>query len=164
MSGFGAPRSDGDGRLALRYERHYEATPEEVWSAFTEPESIRRWLFADATLEPRVGGELRLDWTEGRVEGSVLVWEPPRLLEIEWLEPDLQSIVSVEISASEKGALLVLEHRSLTVEPALRVGPGWHAHLDVLGELLAGRAGTVDEWREHFESLRPSYEELTGGF
>ena len=54
-------RASGTG---LRSERTYDATPEELWSAVTEPDSIRRWLFADAVLEPRVGGEFRLVWSE----------------------------------------------------------------------------------------------------
>lgn len=157
--GFGVPRRDG-GQLALRYERHYDATPDEVWSAVTEPDSIRRWLFADAVLEPRVGGAFRLTWTENQAGGSVLVWQPPQLLEVEWIETDMRSILRVEISASENGALLVLDHRNATLEPAIRIGAGWHAHLDTLGEVLAGREDAGDGWRLSYESLRPRYEEL----
>lgn len=157
--GFGVPRRE-DGRLALRYERHYDATPDEVWSAFTEPQSIRRWLWADAVLEPRVGGVFRLTWSENQAEGSVLVWRPPHLLEVEWNDTDMRSILRVEISASESGALLVLDHRNATLEPAIRIGAGWHAHLDTLGEVLAGREDAGDGWRRSYESLRPRYEEL----
>lgn len=157
--GFGVPRRDGD-QLALRYERRYEATPDEVWSAVTEPESIKRWLFADSLIEPRAGGAFRLTWDEHHATGSVLAWDPPTLLEVEWLESDLQSILRIEISAVEDGTLLVLDHRKLTREPALRVGPGWHAHLDTLGTVLAGRDGGVEAWRDHFEAVRPRYAAL----
>ena len=37
----GVYRSDEEG-AAVRFERRYDATPEEVWAAVTEPESIRR--------------------------------------------------------------------------------------------------------------------------
>jgi uncharacterized protein YndB with AHSA1/START domain len=157
--GFGTPRRDGD-QLALRYERRYEATPDEVWSAVTDPDSIKRWLFADSVIEPRVGGAFRLTWDEDHTTGSVLAWEPPKLLEVEWLESDLQSILRIEISAVEDGTLLVLDHRKLTTEPALRVGPGWHAHLDTLGTVLAGRPESVEAWRDHYEALRPRYAQL----
>ena len=157
--GFGVPRRDGD-QLALRYERRYQATPDEVWAAVTDPESIKRWLFADSVIEPRVGGAFRLTWDEQHTTGSVLAWEPPKLLEVEWLESDLQSILRIEISAVDGGTLLVLDHRKLTPEPALRVGPGWHAHLDTLGTVLAGRGESVEAWRDHFEALRPRYAEL----
>jgi uncharacterized protein YndB with AHSA1/START domain len=157
--GFGVPRRDA-GQLALRYERRYQATPDEVWSAVTEPDSIKRWLFADSVIERRVGGAFRLTWGDDRATGSVLAWEPPYLLEVEWLESDLQSILRIEISAIEEGTLLVLDHRKLTPEPALRVGPGWHAHLDTLGTVLAGRTESVEAWRDRFEAVRPRYAEL----
>jgi uncharacterized protein YndB with AHSA1/START domain len=157
--GFGVPRHDG-GQLALRYERRYGATQEEVWSAVTEPESIKRWLFADSVIEPRVGGAFRLTWDAHHATGSVLAWDPPNLLEVEWLESDLQSILRIEISTVEDGTLLVLDHRKLTPEPALRVGPGWHAHLDTLGTVLAGRGKSAEAWRDHFDQLRPRYAEL----
>ena len=51
----GQLRVDGD-RRAVRFERRYEATPAEVWSALTEPERLARWL-ADAELDLRVGGQ-----------------------------------------------------------------------------------------------------------
>jgi hypothetical protein len=70
------------------------------------------------------------------------------------------SRLRIEISAVEDGTLLVLDHRKLTTEPALRVGPGWHAHLDTLGTVLAGNGESVESWRERFEALRPRYAEL----
>jgi uncharacterized protein YndB with AHSA1/START domain len=157
---FGVPRADG-GRLALRYERRYDATPDEVWSAFTEPASIRRWLFAETVLEPRVGGAFSLDWCEGQhAGGSVLVWEPPRVLEVEWIQTDMRSILRVEISAVEDGAVLVLDHRNVTLEPAISIGAGWHAHLETLDDVLHGRDGRPDHWRRRYDSLHPRYVEL----
>ena len=47
---------------------------------------------------------------------------------------------------------------------ALRVGPGWHAHLDTLGTVLAGRARSVDALRDHYEALRPRYAELVADY
>jgi uncharacterized protein YndB with AHSA1/START domain len=79
---FGTFRDEGSGS-ALRFERTYDATPEEVWSAVTEPDSVRRWLFADAVLEPRVGGKFRLVWSENErtgeaARGSAPVDETPQ--------------------------------------------------------------------------------------
>lgn len=157
----GTFRSNEEG-AALRFERTYDATPEEVWAAFTDPDSIRRWLFADAVLEPRVGGAFRLVWSENeRTGGAVLVWEPPRALEVEWSEGEMQSILRVEIAASEGGTMLVLDHRSLTPDVVVGIGAGWHAHLDALDDVLARRDDVTDRWRERHEALLPRYEELT---
>jgi uncharacterized protein YndB with AHSA1/START domain len=155
----GTVQADGD-RVALHFERRYDATPDEVWSALTEPESISRWLFADAVLEPRVGGAFRLRWSEDEAGGSVLVWEPPRTLEVEWDETDLRSILRIEITAVEDGAALVLEHRNITAKAAIGMGAGWHAHLEALAELLSGGSASVERWWPRYEELRPTYEQL----
>jgi uncharacterized protein YndB with AHSA1/START domain len=151
--------ADGD-RVALHFERRYDATPDEVWSALTEPESISRWLFADAVIEPRVGGAFRLRWSENEAGGSVLVWEPPRTLEVEWNETDLRSILRIEITAVEDGAALVLDHRNVTAKAAIGMGAGWHAHLEALAELLSGGGASSERWWPRYEELRPAYEEL----
>jgi uncharacterized protein YndB with AHSA1/START domain len=155
----GTVRVDGD-LMALRFERRYDASPDEVWAAMTEPDSISRWLFADAVLEPRVGGDFRLRWDENEAGGSVLVWEPPRLLEVEWDETDVRSMVRIEISAAESGAALALEHRNITPSAAIGLGAGWHAHLEALGEMLSGRGASSERWWPRYEQLRPTYEEL----
>jgi uncharacterized protein YndB with AHSA1/START domain len=156
----GTVRAEDD-RMRLRYERRYDASPEEVWAALTEPDSLRRWLCADPVLEPHVGGEFRLTWSEtAQAAGSVLVWEPPHVLEAEWIDGDMHSILRFEISASGDGALLVLDHRGVTPEKAVSMGAGWHAHLERLDDVLAGRDASWDRWRPRYESLLPRYDEL----
>jgi uncharacterized protein YndB with AHSA1/START domain len=156
----GVYRSDEEG-AAVRFERTYDATPEEVWAAVTEPESIRRWLFADAVVEPRAGGAFRLVWSENEsAGGAVLAWEPPKVLEVEWNEGEDRTILRIEIAASNGGAVLVLDHRNLTPDIAIGLGAGWHSHLDALGEVLAGHEAVADRWRPRYEALRPEYEEI----
>ena len=43
---FGALRQDG-----VRFERLYDATPEELWSAITDPEQIQGWLAHVARID-----------------------------------------------------------------------------------------------------------------
>jgi uncharacterized protein YndB with AHSA1/START domain len=157
--GLGEVRADGE-HAALRYERVYAASPAEVWAAFTEPDSIRRWLFADAVVEPRVGGRFELRWNEGAARGEVVAWDPPLLFEATWDESNVASILRVEISSSGDGALLVLDHRGLTRPSAVGTGAGWHAHLAALGDLLTSRDAIEDRWHERFERLKPVYGDL----
>jgi uncharacterized protein YndB with AHSA1/START domain len=151
----------GPDGLTLRFERRYDAAPDEVWAALTEPESIRRWLLAEAVLEPRVGGAFRLDWRGlGSAGGSVLTWAPPRLLEVEWNEGELRTHLRIAIAAAADGALLLLEHRAVAPGAGVRMGAGWDAHLTALGEALAGRDGIDARWRARFDDLVPRYEAL----
>jgi uncharacterized protein YndB with AHSA1/START domain len=138
VTDYGTITHDGDHRL-VRFERQYNATPEEVWAALTEPDQLAGWL-AQASLEPRAGGRVHLRWTTGdEMDGSITVFEPPRLLEYTWREPaDTQpSVVRFELTTAESGTRLVLEHRKLPASGAAGFGAGWHSHLDALRALLA---------------------------
>ena len=68
----------------------FPAPPEEVWAALTEPERLRGWL-GEAVRFDRVAGG-RVDFRLGddesqQVQGTILAFEPPRLLEYEWHWP-----------------------------------------------------------------------------
>jgi uncharacterized protein YndB with AHSA1/START domain len=159
----GTMRREGDA-FAVRLERTYEASPAEVWAAVTDPASIKRWLFAEAILEPRVGGRAEFRWSDAgddAATGSVLVWDPPRLLELSWAEQDAGSIVRIELEPLGSGTLLVLDHSGIALErTATGLGAGWHSHLVALGELLAGSDAVEDRWWSLYQSVRPRYEEL----
>jgi uncharacterized protein YndB with AHSA1/START domain len=155
----GEVRAEGDG-AGLRYERRYDATPDEVWAAFTDPDSIRRWLFAEAIVEPRAGGLFELRWGDDAARGEVIVWEPPYVFEASWDESNVESVLRVEIAPDGSGAVLVLDHRGLTRPSAIGTGAGWHAHLEALGDVLGARGEIEDRWQERFEALKPVYGEL----
>jgi uncharacterized protein YndB with AHSA1/START domain len=155
----GVLRSE-DERVAVRFERMLEATPEEVWEALTDPELLGRWL-ATAAVDLRVGGEIALRFGEdGSMEGGrILVLDPPRSLEYVWTftgEPD--SVVRFELTPAGPGrTLLVLDHRLLSPGTAPGYGAGWHAHLDALEATLTG--SETGDWFARYEALRPEYEE-----
>jgi len=73
---------------------------------------------------------------------------------------ELRSILRIEIAAAESGSTLVLDHRNVTSEAAIGMGAGWHAHLELLGELVEGGDPAAESWQPRYESLRPRYEEL----
>jgi uncharacterized protein YndB with AHSA1/START domain len=149
----GTLRTDGD-RCAVRFERLYDFTPEELWSALTEPGQLARWL-AKAEVQPGVGGGIALHFEDdGTVEGGrVLEWDEPRLLEYEWRYPgEDESVVRFELHRQEYGTLLVLDHRRLGRASGAGYGAGWHAHLDALAREI--ETGT---WSRRFEELLPAY-------
>lgn len=57
-----------------------DAPPERVWAILTEAEHIRHWFaFDGATIDPRPGGELVMQWKEhGVFYSRVEIFEPPR--------------------------------------------------------------------------------------
>jgi uncharacterized protein YndB with AHSA1/START domain len=147
---------DGDLRT-VRFERVYDARPEELWGALTVPEQLRRWL-APAVLEPRVGGRIVLNFSKDEVvTGTILEFDPPRVFEYSWHEGRDDSVVRFELRPENGATRLVLEHRELPAGTVVQFGAGWHAHLDMLGAGFGG--GEVDFWARYRE-LRPAYVRL----
>ena len=161
MNEMGVLRADDD-RRAVRFERLYDYQPEEVWNAISDPGRVARWLARVDRWEPEVGGRIVLEFgdePDGRTELRVRELEPGRVLEVDWHYPgEERSFVRFELVPQERGTLLVLDHRSLDAAAAAGYGAGWHAHLDALEALLAGREEGDDAWWSRFSERRPVYE------
>ena len=154
----GRLRLEGD-RRGVRFERRYDATPDEIWSALTEPERLARWL-ADAEVELRVGGRFHLTWRDSdrtqETRATIRALEPNRVLELNWTYPgEPDSVARFELLPDGDGTLVVLDHRGLPPAAIAGYGAGWHSHLDSLEVVL----GTGDsDWKARFEELGPAYE------
>jgi uncharacterized protein YndB with AHSA1/START domain len=164
MTGIGVYRAEGE-RRSIRFEREYDASVGEVWAAVTEPERLRGWLaVGGAVLEPRIGGRFELRMTraeEPTAWGTVLTFDPPVLLEVEWrYEGEDESVVRIELEPRGERTLLVLEHRLLQAAQAAGYGAGWHAYLDALDDLLSGGSGS---WDERFRSRLEDYRREAAG-
>jgi uncharacterized protein YndB with AHSA1/START domain len=149
-------------RVLLR--RGYDAEIDDVWSALTDPERVRRW-FLPLTGDLRVGGSFQL---EGNAGGDILDCEPPRLLRVTFGGPT--SIVELRLTSDgERDAATVLElDHSVPLEMAgsaagaLYVGPGWDGAVMGLGLFLAGEviedpvamANSLEVQEFSLESLR----------
>jgi uncharacterized protein YndB with AHSA1/START domain len=152
----GTLRLEGE-RRAVRHERHYDATPAEVWAALTEPDQVRNWL-AEMTIEPRAGGRVTFTWENGHGdEGVVRVFDPPTTFEYTW-EKGSVSVVRFELSPEGNGTLLVLDHSQIEVESGASIGAGWHMHLDAMDALLRGSPQTSAEWNARYDGLLEGYE------
>lgn len=108
---------------ALRLTRRYVASPQVVWAALTEPDSLARWLgpMADA------------------VPGCVRAREVERLLELEWTPPgETPSLVRLELRAEGEGTVLVLDHRRIDARAGMRALGLWERHLERLHAVVEG--------------------------
>ena len=139
------------GERSLRIERVFDATPEEVFDAWTAPEVLRRWWTVDpggrtpvAEVDLRVGGRYRLsmeqpDGTRHTVAGEYREVIRPERLVYSWaweqdgrLE-DHVSTVTVEFRGEGDRTKLVLEHIELaSAESRDRHAEGWSACLEIL--------------------------------
>lgn len=142
----------------LRVERILPAPVERVWAYLVDPDKRRTWL-AGGSMAQEPGGvfELRFQHTELSGEEApehyaayrkthiqksrVVRIEPPNLLTITWgSESDTASEVTFELSPKGDGTQLVLTHRRLPDrKETVSVASGWHAHLEVLDDVLHER-------------------------
>lgn len=142
-SGFVRALTGSADRPVVAVERRLAMTPAEVWDALVQPERLARWLGTIESGErPVVGGDfgLRLgDDVDDRADCRLLACDPERGLAIAWRwtgEPD--SVVRVALEEVEGGTVLRLRHELMAPQPAPDYGAGWEAHLDGLGDALAG--------------------------
>lgn len=161
---------------ALRMERTLPASVERVWAYFVDPDKRAAWL-AGGTMAEEPGSvfELRFDHTRlsGEVaperfsacrspilqKSRVVEFEPLKRLTISWgSESATASQVSFEFTQEGDATHLVLTHRRLPDrKETLSVSSGWHAHLDVLDDLLHGRKPR-GFWTNH-AALEKAYDE-----
>ena len=62
--------------------RHFAAPPEAIWRAHTEPELIKKWMLGPdgwtmpvCICDPRPGGKIRFEWSNGHGGGFYLTGE-----------------------------------------------------------------------------------------
>ena len=149
-------------RVLLR--RSYDAEIDDVWSAVTDPERVRRW-FLPLTGDLRVGGTFNL---EGNAGGDILDCQPPGLLRVTFGGPTSTVELRLTPDAERDGAtVLELDHSvplamAGSAAGALYVGPGWDGAVMGLGLFLAGEpiedpvamANSLEVQEFSLESLR----------
>lgn len=156
----------------LRFLRTLPGPVERIWSHLVDPDLRRRWLAA-GPIEPRLGGRVELRFrnaelsadddrapekyraceNSGTTFGTVTRWEPPHVLAFTWRDTadasGTESEVTFELVPEDERVRLVLTHRRLAAgSETLGVAGGWHTHLGLLEDVLAGRAPRPF-WRTH---------------
>ncbi len=129
---------------ALGYELEIGAPPEVVWSFWTDPERLVRWMGDSATLEPRPGGLFRLEYKSGDIaRGAFVEVEAPRRLVLTWgweaegdPTPPGSSRIEVDLDPVDGGdrTRLRLRHSGLPNESRAGHDEGWR---HFLGQLAA---------------------------
>lgn len=143
---------------AVRFVRILPGPIERVWAYLTESEKRRTWL-ASGEFEPRVGGTANLLFKHSEItgerpperyremndkgwpsKGTITRYEPMRALAMTWPgEGEATSEVTFELTPEGDKVRLVLTHRKLADKAEMaNVSSGWHVHLGILEDRLAG--------------------------
>jgi uncharacterized protein YndB with AHSA1/START domain len=141
----------GDDR-SLTITRRIRATPEELFDAWTDPESMRHWmcpgdaLEARARLDVRVGGTFQIDMIKPNVTyehtGEYLVVDRPRKLSFTWVSVPTngqRTVVTVQFTAvGPDETELTLTHEGFpSAESAAGHRTGWSSILDKLATITS---------------------------
>jgi uncharacterized protein YndB with AHSA1/START domain len=141
-------------RLVVR--KVIQASRDEVFAAWIDPESIRYWMCpgdivaAEAQLDPRVGGSYRIVMKSQARQyehtGEYLVVEPPSKLVFTWISKSTDNqptIVTVELFARGDQCELVLTHERFAKADEVRHHRGgWGQIVDKLAGYLQQEAGS----------------------
>jgi uncharacterized protein YndB with AHSA1/START domain len=133
--------------------RRFEAAPEKVWRAWTDPQSLKQWMAPSdafavllAEADVRVGGRYRIvmkspEGEEHDVSGVYREVTPNRKLVYTWAwksTPERESLVTVELRAAGSGTELTLTHEQFFDAAARdRHQHGWDGCVGRLERLLA---------------------------
>jgi uncharacterized protein YndB with AHSA1/START domain len=152
----------GEGKATLKFTRRLPHPPAQVWRALSEPEHLAAWFPTTIEGERTAGAPLRFEHTANAappMDGEMLVFEPPSLMELQWGEEDT---LRFELrQEGSDGCLLIFTATFDELGKAARDGAGWHACLDLLGYEIEGLDApwsSADRWRQ----VRMSYIERFG--
>lgn len=158
----------------VRIERLLPGPIARVWSYLTESEKRGKWL-ASGSMELRIGGKVQLNFLHASLtphqepiperfkgmecgasfEGIVTQYEPPRLLAYTW--DNGNSDVKFELTPQGEKVLLVITHTRLrSRDEKTMVASGWHTHLGILEDNLAGQ--TPRPFWSTFERVENEYQ------
>lgn len=144
---------------------------ERVWAYLTESQLRRQWLAA-GEMKPEAGAPFELVWRnddlgvpagerpddkpeEHRMQSHVVAADPPRKLVIAWRDT---GDVTFELQPQGDQVMLTLTHaRFPTRSSLLNHAAGWHAHLDALEAIAAGRQPAQSFW-DRWRTLHNDYQ------
>ncbi len=143
-----AEAKPSDGFVRVTVERHFDATPEQVFDAWLNTDVARRWLFTSpdgatdhVEIDARVGGSfVFVDKRDGKPvehQGTFLeIDRPHRLVFRFWTaeQPDAPDILTAEMTPDRTGTLLTLTHD---------LHPHWAPYIDF----------TKNAWSSMFDLL-----------
>lgn len=137
---------------SLTLKRRLAAPPAQVFSAWTDPQKMMRWMGPEgvqalkAEIDPRTGGRYRLvmrspEGEEHDVSGVYREVVPDEKLVFTWAwrsTPERESLVTISLKPDGTGTLLTLTHEQFFDEEARdRHEHGWAGSLDKLEKFLA---------------------------
>jgi uncharacterized protein YndB with AHSA1/START domain len=152
-----------EGRVTVRFERRMKHPAEKVWRAITERGQLNEWFPNDIGVD-EITADATLHYTfrdnEGPPgDGTVLEFDPPRRLVINWYD----AILRFELTPTDDGGCLFVFSHDVEDdgERPVRDSAGWHVCIEQLDASLGGPA-VADPPEGRWKQVEPEYIKLVG--
>jgi uncharacterized protein YndB with AHSA1/START domain len=130
-----------------------ECSPQTLFSFFTDPDKMVRWIGRNVLLDPSIGGKYRIDINGLDIAvGGIKEIEPFEKIVWTWgwadsdIMPPGSSTVEFTLTPQDNGTLLTLHHYNLPSEKATSNNNGWSHYMGRLQMLAEGKDPGVDPW------------------
>lgn len=129
---------------ALKFKRTIDASPSDVYRAFTNATAIREWMCNAAQVDARKGGRVYLWWNDGAyTSGEFTTLTPDKTVSFTWSgrgEPDATR-VRVSLKAKNGSTVVNVTHTGMSggkkwADTVRRLESGWEAGLENLQSVL----------------------------
>jgi uncharacterized protein YndB with AHSA1/START domain len=98
--------------LVIEQSYYFDASPETVFKALTDPKILVKWFLTKAYVDPREGGDYDFDWLVGyHYSGKIMRFEKNKAVSYSWAR---DTTASFEIAKEGRGTLLKLRHGTFT--------------------------------------------------
>ena len=129
----------------IEREVRVAARPETVFAFWTDPGKMARWMGRDVRLDPRPGGEFRIDYNGSDIaSGAFVEVDPPTRIVLTWgweaagdATPPGASTVEVDFVPDGDGTIVRLRHSGLVEEAVSGHAEGWDQFLPSLVAAVA---------------------------
>jgi uncharacterized protein YndB with AHSA1/START domain len=144
------------------------ATPDTVFSFFTDTDRWARWWGAGSRIDPKVGGGMLIRYPDGtEVIGTIIELSAPTKLVFTYgyasgtLVPPGGSLVTITLKSSANGTRLLLTHEFAGADARDKHMQGWRYQLSLFANLVSDEvnddaAALVDAWFDLWAETDPT--------
>nr|WP_308637416.1 SRPBCC family protein [Paenibacillus silvisoli] len=132
-----------------------ECRPETLFSFFTDPEKLVRWMGRHVLLDPSIGGKYRIDINGNDIAmGEYKEIVPYERIVMTWgwekskLVPPGSSTVEFSLQPQDNGTLLQLTHYGLPTSEVASHVQGWTHYMPRIQTVAQGGDPGIDPWSE----------------
>ena len=138
----------------LELELRVAASPETVFGFLNSSEGMARWFGSKVELDPKPGGQIRVDINGKDIARGEIVEIVPNervVFTFGWegedqAVPPGASTVEIALVRDGDGTIIRLKHSGLTTDQAASHKEGWEHYLPRLVELAGGGDPGTDPW------------------